>query len=500
MGIIGIIKDLMQYGMKRVQEKEVIEPLSTFTITYAFCSKEDLLTDEYIAHFAEDLNMPPAIIHEDLSRILSDMRDDLSCCVEYPYVDEYYRDTYYTFYSHKHGKYNRFCFRISFFTSDVNEDNFYDVDMTGRYLGYMVLRPTPKRIIGYTFFSPLIYKEHNFSCCLCGKTISVMGQKLHVFAFPFCGQDTEVVSCSEIAIVMMLDYFSRRYNKYSRLLPSEIVKMLSANYTEREFPSRGLDYNSIALILQNYGLKTRIYSRPDEDGASEYSNLEFENLLNVYIDSGFPIYACTEDHAFLIIGKENGSSCCHTPLITINDNERPYKSVALNMDIKFFIVPLSDKIYLDAESIKPQKTFEYIKNEYPKFHCLEDGISYKNRMHLTTSRSFKDYIIHGNLCPTTRMLIVCTAMPKFIWVCEMFEERNTNHEDFYQTPLNNIIVYDATECTAGYNYLLLAKTRTQLLVPESTEHHKQYRVYETNEEILYPHRNNLKGEHTQWQS
>ena len=96
------------------------------------------------------------------------------------------------------------------------------------YRGWMLTR-----IIGYTFLSPRIYLHNNYSICLCKRTISVMGRLLETTGFPFCGQDGEMNQCAENAIVILFDYFSRRYNKYSRVLPSQIADITYNNLCKR---------------------------------------------------------------------------------------------------------------------------------------------------------------------------------------------------------------------------------------------------------------------------
>ncbi len=334
--------------------------LPIHNISYFFCNKKELYSDAYISMFANELNVPKDIINKDLKRILEGVREDIVCCVEYPYVDEFYRDSYYAFYSRKHGEYSRFCFRLSFFSQDIQECNFYAVDMSDKYWGYIVLRPTPKRIVGYTFLSPLIYNKHDYSCCLCERTSSIMGRKLTVSAFPFCGQDGDVGTCSETILVIMMDYFSRRYNRYSRLLPSDITRYLFESNNERDYPSRGLDSSTISQLLHNYGFSVRTYSRnvaECENSDICYNDEDFNRHLYTYVDSGFPIFACTKEHAFLVIGKENKFPFEGPLLVTMNDNERPYKEKVLNNDIISFIVPLSEKIYLDAEIVNPFPDF-----------------------------------------------------------------------------------------------------------------------------------------------
>jgi len=503
--LVKLWKKIMKITTDRDSCKKV-KFLPIHNISYFFCRKGELYSDEYLSMFSRELSVPKDIVRNDLIRILEDVREDITCCVEYPYVDEFYRDSYYAFYSRKHSEYSRFCFRISFFNQEIKESNFYMADMTDKYWGYIVLRPTPKRIAGYTFFSPLIYQEHNYSCCLCKRTASIMGRKLTVSAFPFCGQDGDVGSCSETTLVIMMDYFSRRYNRYRRLLPSDITKYLFESNNERDYPSRGLDLGTISQLLHNYGFSVRIYSRNipcNESFGNCYDEQDFKRHLYTYIDSGFPIYACTKEHAFLIIGKENKFLFDNPLLVTMNDNDRPYKKRKLDNDIISFIVPLSEKVYLDAEIVNPFDALSHISEEYKEFVYRQEDKTYQERLYLTTSRSYKDYIIHSNISNDSRTIIVCIAMPRFIWVCETIAEEDIEL-DMQQTPLTSVCIFDATECDDSYNYLLMVKSRSHLLFPTTVDNicnrKKKYSIYKTDEEILYPYSNNLKGEHTQWKN
>lgn len=503
--ILGFKRRLFNKKITKKMADKDNESLSIHNISYFFGGKEDILSDDSIDMLSNELNVPHDLIRSDLIRLMTGFRDDITCCLEYPYIDEFYRDSYYAFYSHKHAEYSRYCFRLSFFDGLVTEENFYSIDMDGRYYGYVVLRPTPKRIIGYTFISPLVYKEHDFSCCLCERTSSIMGLRLTTSAFPFCGQDGDVGSCSETSLVIIMDYFSRKYNRYRRLLPSDIAKYLSESNLEREYPSRGLSPDTISQLLHSYGFSVRIYANGSLNETCSDDNLcyapeEFKKHLITYIDSGFPVYVCTKKHAFLIIGRENKFPFEDPQLITMNDNEHPYKHICCTEDIVSFIVPLSEKIYLDAEAVRPIEALKKIVSEYPQFTNVVNNVeNVKTRLYLTTSRLFKDYIVKSKISDETRILICCTAMPRFVWVCELVDitKYNRNYGD---TPISSLCVFDATECDDSYNYLLLAKADSYLLIPTGISGKKKYAIYTTSKDTLYPAINNLKGEHTRWQS
>ena len=150
--MINIIKKFLQRSKKGKKDtaitlrpidghEEYRVPLSVINISFIFCTKAELLSSAKIQIIAEELNVDPAIVKEDLGRVLDATISDFLCCIEYPYVEEYYRDSYYSFYSRKHKEYNRNCFRISFFKTVVTEENFYDIEMGENFLGYVTAVP-----------------------------------------------------------------------------------------------------------------------------------------------------------------------------------------------------------------------------------------------------------------------------------------------------------------------------------------------------------------------
>lgn len=477
-------------------------PLSTENITFSFCDISYLQDDDFISLVSDELKVPKKNVSTGLSRMINDMRKDITCCIEYPYIDTYYRDTYYSFYSKKHSNNSRYCFRISFFSSDVNEQNFYELNLSDKFYGYMVLRPTVRRVIGHTFLTPVLFNEHKFVCCLCKKKVSIYGRILSISGFPFCGQDGEAVSCAEISLMMMMDYFSHKYNKYSQLLPSQIIRILSRYSNERQLPSRGLHSEMLSFVLRKLGFGIRTYTRQSEDADYEvYSNEDFKRLLYIYIESGFPIITCTNDHTYLIIGKENKIVEDNVKLVTINDNERPYKFIDYNEDITSFIVPLYEKIYLDAEMIQIEDVIKSLEEGIANLNIKKKRAKYFYRYFLTSSRSYKEYITQSDL-KDSREHFVCMAMPRFIWVCEMINTKDLSIEKTGKIPISNVFLFDATEGNTSLNYFIMAKLSDSIIVrtvDNSQYHRKIYKQFGGNRDIFYTFDRNLKGEHSKWQ-
>lgn len=480
------------------------KPLSTQHITYMFCKVADLLSAKYLVLFSEELNVADSVVSEGLETMVKDMPSNLCCCIEYPYIDEVYRDTYYNFYSRKHGNHGRYCFRVSLFKPAVNEDNFYEMVNDETYLGYIVLRPTPRRVIGYSFLSPFVYSDHQYSICLCKRSSSIMGKMVSVSGFPFCGQDGELCTCAETSIVVVLDYFSRRYNRYQRVLPSDVAAFNSDNYLQKLQPSTGIDMDEIVRSFNNIGLTTRRFQRHDDNNRADnktfFEDDVFQDLLHCYVESGFPLLVSEGEHAYVIIGREDKLFPQKPALITINDNGKPYEKCHNENNIKSFIVPQSDNILLDADKIDVTKVLSNFQTAYNQVDFGVNDDEYYNRVFLTTSRSFKSYIVNSSIERCDKDMIICIAMPRFIWVCESIK-RNDLKDDVSQIKVSVTSILDATEYAYGHSHLLMVIGNGKLIVPEEDgirANHRIYTIYES-QSSLYPFNNNLKGSHNQWQ-
>ena len=486
---------------------EYTVPMSTIRLTFNFVTKEKLLERECIQKISEELNVPQKVVRDDLKRLTNGIGRKTTVCLEYPYVDEYYRDTYYSYYSRKHTSYNRFCFRISFFDSSVNQDNFYDIEeLDDKFLGYAVLRPTPNRIIGTTFLSPKAYTNSNYSLCMCQKAVSIKGSLLRVYGFPFSGQDGEMNSCSETAVSLIFDYFSYRYNRYTRLLPSQISSAISDCVIDRKQPCKGVEIDTAVGVILKNGFNTRQYRKvitDDErmflgDGV-HFEEADFYRLLHIYIESGFPLYVVTERHAFVAIGRENKLFAGNPKIVIMDDNMKPYELLGHENEVIGFIVPMAENILLEAKDIDAKAILNCINTDYPSAKVLDAEAKYYYRVFLTTSRSYKDYIIKEHTLPELRELVVCTAMPKFVWICEVIKSTDAK-KAIDSIELEGVLVLDTTDNSDDYNHLLIAKSKTHILIPSDDRTHmlrKQYIVH-ASPDVLHPFKNNLKGKHTNW--
>jgi hypothetical protein len=248
-----------------------------------FLSKTEL--SSVVPEFVEDVfNIDRRRVSEQLNPILDILIDDIICFIEYPYVDKYYRDTYYSFFSKKHNPYNRNSIRISFFSNKIDIENYFDIkdnsDIEKHFLGFISLRPTTYRIIGHSLINPKGLTNNNFVCCLCKRTVLVNGRKLTLNGFPYCSQDNEAITCSEATIINLFDYFSNKYAEYATILPSQVARILSRQTYQRQLPAHGLPTENISYVLKKLGFGTVVYSSDKKKRSIDiYDSEEFKDMI-----------------------------------------------------------------------------------------------------------------------------------------------------------------------------------------------------------------------------
>jgi hypothetical protein len=204
------------------------------------------------------------------------------------YVDKEYRDSYYLYYSRKHSQYNRFSLRVSVFDGNIKNSILnYDIKrLNSCFIGCCVVRPLKIGTIGRTLVSPrYLLEEANES----GKkylirtteySVSPFGVPLHIEAFPYMMQNNETVTCAEVTLLNMLDYFSAQYNDYRYILPSDIHDAITQFSFERLLPSNGLHYEMLTKVLSTQGFAPKLYM-----SKQLHSTWDIRRLLSRYVES-----------------------------------------------------------------------------------------------------------------------------------------------------------------------------------------------------------------------
>lgn len=455
---------------------------------------------------------------------VNEMRTDLWCYVEFPYVDKVYRDIFYSYFASKLDNFSRDCLRVSFFSTEICDNDFRTPEGHGKllenFLGYAVLRPLRKGNPGRTILSPKAFKVCNFLCELACIETSIGGVKLQCYGFPWTSQDTESMTCAESSLWSVMEYYGNKYPERTPVLPTEIHKAFER--PTRVIPSEGLTIAEIATALSRFGFGTCLYRNSDP--------LEFETLLRYYIESGIPVILGLEGkiggHAVVSIGHEvmkrsvveqeisallkaqpvdNNLHIIDTTsikrrLVQIDDNYPPYRlanfshpcgyyngTTFSDMKIQHFVVPLHKRIYLEAR--KARAMFKRILKSadfgwYARSELKTNQII--QRVFITTGNSYKNYALRSDMADDLKTFIQSMNMPRFIWVAEL-----STKDIYLQSKILGIILLDATGSEDINSAKLILYPGYLKTLDPSFDIKVQFNDFAT-------YRNNLKGDWSQW--
>jgi len=432
---------------------------------------------------------------ERLKLFLESLKEDLTFYVEFPYVEKYYRDSYYNFFSTKSAEYHRNCIRIAVFKGKIDSTLFRTInghkDLQNAFRGVFNIRPTFPHIIGWALLSPGAFKQHEKSAKICSSEYKFLinGTKLLCKGFPYNSQDQEYTRCSEISVCSIIDYFSNSYQQYGIAMPSDLYRILKEHANERQIPARGLEIEDITYVLKNYGLKTIIY-----DVGEFKDSVQIANIIGYYVDSGIPVIIALEsrlnsnqhgtfssNHTVVACGRQELPLSsyyqyeCDSSVIDVtyidnkyiimDDENLPYDVVTVDTSpvdkeekgdsqgdseldnfgntvyreylLKAVIVPLPEKVYLEGS-----KARIYVNLIMSQLGKQADDFAFGtakpfSKLFLTTSRSYKDYINrNSNMSVDFKNLFVNLTTSKFIWVNEIFDNSGATLA---------LMVIDATE-------------------------------------------------------
>ena len=432
----------------------------------------------------------------ELERILLQIRLPFTIVQESYHIDPSFRDSYYKYFSNQHFDIKRFTKRLSFFSIQITEDDFFTTDdnkfkrIAESFMGACVINPIPTGLIGRTLFNPkfLIKREEMPAYIRLSKfKLHVLGKKIEVDAFPFRMQDGETMRCAEVTLLNILEYFSNSYPDYRTVYPSDILDSEKRYSHERVLPSRGVTYPILTKILSEFGFAPRLYSFSSIERFS-LSKMnpedELKRLLHYYIESGFPVALNLSPvggngsgHSVVCIGhgKIEASHVqkairnkwipwkhrekCHPIInsadffedyIVIDDNQPIYQikpfhklSIYPDMRVEYIAVPLYKRMFLDASDaaavVRSVLHHEHFGIDVWAGEFLKPKEDVVIRLFMASSRSFKEYRSNSLCNRIAREVYASIPMPRFIWICELYRM-----DDYFQSKAFGEIVIDAT--------------------------------------------------------
>jgi len=399
-----------------------------------------------------------------------------SIIIEKEYIDKDYRNTFSLFHSKKFVTPKARCIRLHLFEENIDIKKPEPKNWQKSYLGYIVVRPTLPNSIGRTLLSVKIIQNKPCYLCTCEDRALILGVDLKIKGFPFISQDTDATVCAQSAMWIMLRFFSKRYQWYKEIYPSEITALIKAIPQSQTMPGTGLTMIQMADILQQRGFAPLIYVK------NQYQD-DFFKFAYSYIESGFPLLLGLPEHVVVSFGHcsdflkratYNTSEYMNT-LIVNDDNGLPYEKITNDESenqfsyslskVDSFVVPLPEKVFLSVDQFEKlaDRTLSAVKNHF--------GVSLPplKRIFLTTGRSFKKKAFErfGNH-PVLRDLYLKFPMPHFIWVCEL-----SSHDVYSKSfHCNGEIIWDATRNALDGNMGLVINLPEIVLFDEGAVHNK----------------------------
>ena len=295
---------------------------------------------------------------------------------------------------------------------------------------------------------------------LCKEAVSIQGTDIELEGFPFISQDADVTVCAQAALWMLLRYYSNRYPYYPEIYPVQIGNLTTDYSLGRIYPTSGLYVWQMAEALRRLRFSPLIYNRknfPDD----------FDHLLYTYIESGIPVLISLEKHVVVGFGHKSDysagpsgaggwifSSSFNRSFVINDDNAVPYqllhdkKSGAEGEskfefgDIRSFVAPLAERIFLPAESFQTVVTAILNRHE-TGYKALSPTLSASPlllRLFLTSGKSYKRTLAERGMgSKTVETMYRNLPMPHFIWVCEI------SHASLFQNfQTLGEILWDAT--------------------------------------------------------
>lgn len=332
------------------------------------------------------------------------------CFAERDYVDRDYKNEFANFYAGTHRPMFDRCQRLHFVSRD---ESFY--------LGFVVLRPIPGRLVCRTMLAPPA-AILPFVSCLAEDVATLYGDRQRVEAAPFISQDFQYGVCAHAAIWMVGQYFNLRFG-FPRLHMSDIVKaggLQPGNH--RVTPSRGLTPQQISGAMDSLGmlpLNYRLNADADRKDA--------ETIARAYLDSGIPLLLTRRGHVQVMLGYFHDEQGNRTYVVH-DDSRGPYQLLKGLASAERLLVPSPGRIYLEAMAAERAAQFHFndlLANDEVVIENLEKvpEKALQLRPYLTQINDYRNSLSDRNLSSDALIWLSMSGGSRWIWVVELQDRR-----------------------------------------------------------------------------
>lgn len=233
-----------------------------------------------------------------------------SIVLEEGYISKDFLEDYTSYYAQCFEAYPKVCKRVHFFDLEFSEADFgsallnsdYKPEIWDSYLGFIVVKPIPSKIIGYTVLRTYTEGEgedlqlRNFWGTR-DYPIHLFGKELYIKSLAFQEQDSVLAACATTAVWSMLNKASINHHTILKS-PSQITRDADRMSSDgsRLFPNKGLSILQICQSILNSGLVCEV-KQPDiyvldKEGkriGTCVSKTYLNKIVNAYSPIGIPI-------------------------------------------------------------------------------------------------------------------------------------------------------------------------------------------------------------------
>jgi len=215
-----------------------------------------------------------------------------SIVVEYEYVDRDYLEDFSNYYVKCFNDYCRKCTRLHFFSLEFSPDDFkaalsgnprFDLaNFKNSYLGFIVIKPLPKTIIGRTCLKTYPTGTGRYFPSTKSYDVNLFGYELEVQSLAYQEQDQVAAACATSALWSIFHKTGLMFH-HSFPTPIEITKSATLNLPaeRRNLPNNGLTLEQMAHAIRNVGL--------EPFPVKTQNDYTLNSTIYAYLSAGIPV-------------------------------------------------------------------------------------------------------------------------------------------------------------------------------------------------------------------
>lgn len=458
--------------------------------------------------------------------------------VEKKYISKDFLHDYADYYSLCFKDYSKYCTRVHFFGTSM-DSNLLEQLVLGKledprhlmdsYLGFIVVKPIPSKVIGYTVLKHYNQINNDPLRVYWGVrkyTIHIFGQEVAFDSLAFQEQDSVLAACATTAIWTMLNKASIDHHTVLKT-PSQITKDAGHSFDgSRLFPNSGLVVEQICHAIEQSGLVCELKNDQPEGSIKKHVSNKFtKNILNAYSGLGIPIILVVEVpsertaddqiitglHAITVSGFHvpginvkafeldfnlNWAAESMDQIYAHDDQWGPFAkvrflnyseletdwSVALNSSswVRDIIVPVYPKVRISYEDIERiVRGLDPIFKLFFSINKLKDALVWDIKV--MPSEEYKKIVRDSGIPDEQKLKVLFASLPKYLWVIACCSGENKLLEiSFDATDVNSgmigetLVYYISEDLKKSLHEFLADKNNRRILkekVPEVLPHY-----------------------------